>query len=178
MTSTLSLTGKQYIHPLNLTGKSINNGCSQTSPAYVVKIKRVIFDRFITPILSKNWKILKENMFQINYIIKRLTDYYEALKDETLLLYKYTLSVIKSSFDTNEELSNLEGKLFDGGDAIAKMIVRVPKVRLMPERELYNLILGKPQKNEYDKKIIADISNLLKHEYITFSEISSKIKQI
>jgi hypothetical protein len=177
MNTTLSLTGKQYINPINLTGKSLyNNGNSSSSPSYNLKIKRVIFDRFITPILTKNWQILKENMFQMNDIMKRLDNYYNNTKDETLIVYKYILNVIKTSFETNEELNTLEGKIFIRKD-LAKMAIKIPRIRLRPELELYNLIIGKPENNAYDTKIVDYISNLLKKEYITFKEIDEKIKK-
>ena len=41
--------------------------------------------------------------------------------------------------------------------------------------ELYNLIIGKPDKNLYDKNILIYISELLKTEYITFREIEKNI---
>ena len=175
MNSTLSLTGKQYINPINLTGKSLYNNIS-SSPEYNIKIKRIIFDRFITPILTKNWSILKENIFQIIDIMKRLDNYYNNTKDETLIVYKYTLNAIKISFETNEELSILEGKIFIKDNDLAKLVVKMPRIRLRPELELYNIIIGKPEKNAYDTKIVEYISNLLKKEYITFREINEKLK--
>ena len=63
MTATLSLTGKNNINVLNLTGKS--SYCKgSTSPYYVIKFKKYIFDMFITPIMSKQWKILRQNSFK------------------------------------------------------------------------------------------------------------------
>ena len=170
--STISLTGKQNYNPLNLTG--INNK-SNSSPHYVLKIKRIIFDRYITPILGKNWKILKENLFQINSIMNKVDIFYENTKDESLIVYKYMLEVIKNTINTTEELNTLEGKLFDNGKDVAKMNFKLPRIRLKPEMELYNLIIGKPDKNLYDKAILAYISELLKTEYIPFNVIEEKI---
>jgi len=172
--STISLTGKHNYNPLNLTG--INNK-SHSSPHYVIKIKRIIFDRYISPILGKNWKILKENLFQINIILNKVDIYYENTKDETLLVYKYMLEVIKNTINTTEELNTLEDRLFDNGKDVAKFTFKVPRIRLRPEMELYNLIIGKPDKNLYDKHILAYISELLKTEYIPFNVIEEKVKR-
>ena len=172
--STLSLTGKHNYNPLNLTG--INNK-SQSSPHYVIKIKRIIFDRYITPVLSKNWDVLKKNLFQINTILNKLDIYYENTKDETLLVYKYMLEVIKNTINTTEELNTLEDRLFDTGKDVAKINFKLPRIRLRPEMELYNLIIGKPDKNLYDKHILEYISELLKIEYIPFNEIEEKVKK-
>ena len=175
--STISLTGRQTYNPLNLTGKSpYNNKSATDSPYYIIKIKRIIFDRFITPILGKNWKILKENLFQINDIIKRVDIYYENTKDDSLIVYKYMLQVVKNTVNTTEELSTLEERLFENGKDLAKLTFKVPRIRLRPEMELYNLIIGKPDKNLYDKNILTYISELLKTEYISFSEIEEKLK--
>ena len=173
--SSLSLTGKQSFNQLNLTGKSLYNNKYNSSPYYVTKLKSIIFDRYITPILVKNWKVLKENLFQINDIIKRLDVYYENTNDETLLVYKYMLHVIKETINTTDELSTLEERLFDNGKDVAKITLKIPRIRLKPEMELYNLIIGKPDKNLYDKNILIYISELLKTEYITFREIEKNI---
>jgi hypothetical protein len=178
MNATLSLTGKQYINPINLTGKSLYHNSTDIIPAYNIKIKRIIFDWYITPILAKNWRILRENAFQLNDIIKRLDKYYNNSNDDTLIVYKYILNVIKIALETNEELNTLEGKIFINEKDVAKMTVKVPRIRLKPELELYNMIIGKPEKNSYDTKIIEYISNLLKKEYITFNEIKNKLTNI
>lgn len=172
-----SLTGKKSGIALNLTGKTQYSSNSTKTPHYITKLKQIIFDRYITPILSKNWKVLKENLFQINDIIKRVDIYYETTKDESLIVYKYMLQVISGTINTTDELSTLEGRLFDNGKDVAKLTIKIPRIRLKPEMELYNLILGKPENNLYDKKILEYISELLKTEYIAFSEIEDKIKK-
>ena len=173
--SSLSLTGKQSFNPLNLTGKSLYNNNYNSSPYYVTKLKSIIFDRYITPILVKDWKVLKENLFKINDIIKRVDVYYENTKDESLVVYKYMLQIIKETINTMDELSTLEERLFDNGKDVAKITLKIPRIRLKPEMELYNLIIGKPDKNLYDKNILIYISELLKTEYITFREIEKNI---
>jgi len=178
MNSTLSLTGKQYINPINLTGKALYQNSSTNETAYNLKIKRVIFDWYITPILAKKWSILRENAFQINDTMKRLDKYYNNTKDDTLLIYKHILNVIKIALETNEELDTLEGKIFINDKDIAKLSVKIPRIRLKPELELYNMIIGKPEKNAYDKKIVDYISDLLTKEYITFREIKNKLTNI
>lgn len=177
--ATLSLTGKQTYNPLNLTGKSMQGGGGgkSTTPYYITKMKSIIFDWYITPILGKQWKILKENLFQINDIMRRLDIYYANTNDESLLVYKHMLQVIKGTLDTAEELTSLEEKIFDTGKDLAKMSVRVPRIRLKPEMELYNLIIGKPDGTMYDKEILKYIGELLKTEYITFREIEEKLKK-
>ena len=178
--ATLSLTGKQTYNPLNLTGKSFQGGGGgkpAKTPHYITKMKSVIFDWYITPILGKNWKVLKENLFQINDIMRRVDIYYANTNDDSLLVYKHMLQVIKSTLDTAEELTTLEERIFDTGKDLAKVTFRVPRIRLKPEMELYNLIIGKPDGSIYDKDIITYISELLKTEYITFREIEEKIKK-
>ena len=175
MTATLSLTGKNNINILNLTGKSAY--CKgTTSPYYVVKFKKYIFDSFITHIMSKQWKILRQNSFNISNTIKKLHNYYIITQDDTLLLYENMLLVIKNTIDTTDELEKLENSLFNTNGNVAQLMFKVPRIRLSPQYELYNLIIGKPDNFAYDKNILDYISNLIKKEYITFSEIEEKIK--
>lgn len=176
MTTTLSLTGKHHINHLNLTGKSSSYSKSTTTPYYVVKFKKYIFDSFITPIMSKQWKILRQNAYNITNTINRLQSYYKITKDETLLLYENMLLIIKTTIDTTDELENLENNLFNTNGNVAQLMYKVPRIRLSPPYELYNLIIGKPDKFAYDKKIIDYITDIIKKEYITFNEIEEKVK--
>ena len=175
MTTTLSLTGKNNIDVLNLTGKS--SYCnSKTSPYYVIKFKKYIFDSFITPIISKQWKILRQNSFNISNTIKKIQNYYKITNDDTLLLYENMLLIIKNTIDTTDELETLENHLFNNNETLAQLMYKVPRIRLSPQYELYNLIIGKPDNFSYDKKILDYIINLIKKEYITFNEIEEQLK--
>lgn len=175
MTATLSLTGKNNINTLNLTGKSAY--CKgNTTPYYLIKFKKYIFDSFITPIMSKQWKILRQNSFNITNTIKKLQNYYTLTHDDTLLLYENMLLIIKTSIDTTDELETLENNLFNTTGNVAQLMYKVPRIRLSPPYELYNLIIGKPDNFAYDKKILDYITNLIKKEYITFNEIEEKVK--
>ena len=177
MTTTLSLTGKHNINTLNLTGKSTY--CKgDVSPYYVIRLKKYIFDTFITPIMSKKWKILKQNSFNISNTIKKLQNYYILTHDDTLILYENMLYIIKTTIDTTDELETLENNLFNtNGNNIAQLMYKIPRVRLSPPFELYNLIIGKPEKFAYDKNILDYITNLIKKEYITFNEIEENVKK-
>ena len=98
MTTTLSLTGKNNIAVLNLTGKSAY--CKgKTTPYYVIKFKKYIFDSFITPIMSKQWKILRQNSFNLSNSIKKLQNYYKITNDDSLLLYENMLLIIKNAIE-------------------------------------------------------------------------------
>ncbi len=175
MTTTLSLTGKNNIPTLNLTGKSAY--CKgKTTPYYVIKFKKYIFDSFITPIMSKQWKILRQNSFNLSNSIKKLQNYYKITNDDSLLLYENMLLIIKNAIDTTDELETLENTLFSANETLAQLMYKVPRIRLSPPYELYNLIIGKPDKFSYDKKILDYITDLIKKEYITFNEIEEQIK--
>ena len=176
MTTTLSLTGKNNINTLNLTGKSASCRGGSTSPYYVIKFKKYIFDMFITPIMSKQWKILRQNSFILNNTIKKLQMYYTMSRDDTLILYENMLLIIKTTIDTTDELESLETHLFSANGDIAQLMYKVPRIRLNPQYELYNLIIGKPEKFMYDANILDYIKDLIKKEYITFNEIEENVK--
>ena len=171
--SSLSLTGKHNYNSLSLTGKTCNY--QSKSPFYVIKYKKYMFDRFINPILSKRWDLLRQNSFQINRFIEKAKYYYNLTNDDNILLYEHLLQIIKLSIDNNEQLERLEENIFGSTNQIAQLGIKIPRIRLSPQYELYNMIIGKPINNKYDNIIINHINLLLRKEYISYDQIEKEI---
>ena len=59
---------------------------------------------------------------------------------------------------------------------IINMVYKTTKIQILPEYEIYNLIIGKPTKKEpYNDNIINDIKSLITTENITYDKISKYI---
>lgn len=172
-----NLTGMNNSNELNLTGK--NNQVS-TIPVKMKIIKTHILKNFVIPLYSEQWDVLNKNKFLIDENIKQLEKYYKMYKLDDLLLFLELLNVLKIVIDKNEVLKDLENKhnaKYDKNNII-NMVYRTTKIRLIPEYEIYNYIIGKPNRKlnqTYDETIINDIKQLMKQEGITYDKIQEKI---
>ena len=71
------------------------------------------------------------------------------------------LKVLKILIAKNELLTDLEErskKIYDKNNII-NMVYKTTKIHILPEYEIYNLVIGKPDSNKYNK-IINTIYNL------------------
>ncbi len=174
--STSSLTGINQINNINLTGKSFI--CEKLKePYYVTRIKKVIFNRFITPLFTKNWSIIEQNIFSVTHIKQKLEKYINDDGHEELHIYLGFLNVILELLGEHNHFENLE-KIYNPKDAIGTIKFKVPNIRLKPEYELYKLIIGKPKKfKDYDKQVLQFIVKQLNNEYAEFDSINESVKK-
>jgi hypothetical protein len=185
MDTTLSLTGKNLYNRLNLSGKKFSN--ETTIVLEIKKIKIHILNNLIIPLMSKQWKVLNENILCLNKIKKKLDYYYDMYKLDELLIYKEMLLFFDYIICQNQQLVNLERKLYlnsNQGDEntntnFSTMVYTTNTIiKLKPEYELYNLILGKPDKKlnqKYNGSIISSIQKMLTDDNITFNIIKETI---
>lgn len=185
MITTLSLTGKNSYNLLTISGK-------QTSKEHISleikKIKILILNRLIFPLLSKQWKVLNENLICLSSINKKLDYYYNIYKLDDLVIYKELLKIFDFIRFQNDELESLEKQLLSNINisnvnnltnvvnmSLSTMIHKTNTIiKLKPEYEIYDLILGKPNKksNEnYNEEIIKYIEKLLTNCDISFNKI-------
>jgi len=173
----LNLTGINNINELNLTGK---NSQIVTIPSKIKILKKHILTNFIIPLYSEQWETLNKNKLLIDENIKQLEKYYKMYKIDDLLSFLELLNILKIVIDKNEIVKDLENKnntKYDKNNII-NMVYRTTKIRLIPEYEIYNYIIGKPNRklNEtYDETIINDIKHLMSQQGITYDKIQEKI---
>ncbi len=171
-----SLTGANKINTLNLTGKSMTFGAGK-EPYYVTRLKKIIFNRFITPLYTKNWKIIEQNIFSLSDILLKLQKYSKEANCEDLETYSTLLTIIVELLGEHNHYENLE-KMFYSGDAVGTIKFKMPKIRMRPEYELYKLIIGKPKKfKDYDDRVLKYIASLLNTEYAEFDKISDSVRK-
>jgi len=171
---TISLTGRYELNETNLSGKSyINN---QPVSNKIKRMKDRILQDYLIPLFSKQWKILKENVYFLNEIQKKLNYYYSIYKLDELLIYIQLLKVFNILIEKYKLLEDIEEKNNGKRDKneIISMVFRTSMIQLLPEYEIYNSILGKPKRElnqKYDDNIIYNIKLMLVQENTSYQKI-------
>ena len=178
--SCTTLTGKYNINEINLTGKTLVDTINE-EPYYITRLKKVIFNRFITPIFTKNWAVVEKNMFSLQDIRLKLNHYIKNDEhnnfntNEDLSVYLSFLDVVVELLSQYKYYKRLEG-VHNPKNTLGTIGFNIPQIRLQPEYELYKLILGRPSKTiGYNKETIAFIKSLLEQEYIEYSAIENLV---
>lgn len=173
--NTLSLSGSKKINLLVLA-KPINYETTQSSE--VNKIKSTIMKLIIIPFMSKNWKVLEENLVFFDSIKKRLNNIIAHNKYVDLQIYQDMIIAFETAIFLHMEIINLEEKLYGCDTNLSTVVFRTTMIRLKPELELYNLVFGKPNLKsgeKYNQDIVNDIEILLKMDNVTFEQIKKYI---
>ena len=173
-----SLSGKNTLNLHNLAGK--NNSVFSSIPLEIKKLKMRIMNTFILPLLSKQWKKIQDNLFLIDQIQEKLSFYYESYKIEDIKIYQDILSVFEILVQQHIQLEDMETKLYgkNGSEPIIHMIYRTTMIKLKPEYELYDNILGKPKREEnqtYREDIIQDIQKWMTMENTNYERIQKNV---
>jgi hypothetical protein len=175
-----NLTGMNYCNENNLTGKSNN-----TNNPFILKIqslKNRILNNYLIPLFSKQWDILNQNVFFIDKYKDLLEKYYKTYKLDDLLVYIELLKILKLLIDKHNLLIDSEKQINNIKDPndIVSMIYKTTMIRLVPEYEIYNSIIGRPKRElnqKYNEEIITDIKRLMTNENITFIKIKDFIEK-
>jgi hypothetical protein len=171
----LNLTGYNDHNELNLTGKTdIRNSYSFK----IQNLKKYILTNYVIPLYSEQWNILNNNKLLIDETIKQINIYYKLYKLDELNMFLELLKILKMLVNKNELLIDLEDKTKRKIDKnnIINMVYKTTKIQILPEYEIYNSIIGKPNKKEpYNENIIYDIKKLISKENITYDKIKEYI---
>jgi hypothetical protein len=165
--TSLSLTGKNTYNTPSLSG--LNNTSNESNDIKMLKIN--ILNKLLIPLISNQWDILYENICLLENIKNKIND------TEDMLIYKEIIKAIETIFFEHKQLETLEQKVYGSAD-MSTMIYKTSLIRLKPEYEIYNVIIGKPdkyKKEKYNQLIIDDIKLLLTNENIDFDKIRNFI---
>ena len=173
----LSLTGKDYINEHTLMGKSKYSEKNVPNEIKMLKIK--ILNYYLIPLYKKQWSKLYENFYFIHKIKQKITQYKHLSNYHDLELYIDLIQLLELIVEKNKLLEDQETNIRTRIDSKEKaqavsMIFRLTPIRLLPEYELYNSIIGKPKRelNEiYDMGKIQIIKNLLKKENMDYEQM-------
>ena len=176
-----SLTGKPSVYH-NLTGK--NKDRLLSIPVEVKKIKISILNTYLLPFLSKKWSKINENLFLLDQWKEKIDFYYKCFKIEELLVYKDILYILDVFMQPYTQLEDMEKKLYGTSSSagskeqIISMVYRTTMIKLKPEYELYDAILGKENRDankNYKEDIIKDIQKQMILENTDFQKIKEYI---
>jgi len=182
-----NLSGVNYYgNNLNLTGKySYNYNYNHNSTnVKIKKLKERILNNYLIPLVSKQWSVLKENIYFIDEIqnkIKYHSDIYKHNEPE-LVAYNEMLKVFKVLIEKQKILEDYDKTMNGKRDSneIMTMVFKTAMIKLLPEYEIYNSIFGKPKRElneKYDDDIITKIKELLKEDDITYKKIKEYVTQ-
>ena len=175
-----------YGNNLNLLGKysyNYNYNYSSTN-IKIKKLKERILNNYLIPLVSKQWNVLKENIYFIDEIqnkIKYHNDIYKQDEPE-LVAYNEMLKVFKVLIEKQKILEDYDKTMNGKRDSneIMTMVFKTAMIKLLPEYEIYNSIFGKPKRElneKYDDDIISKIKDLLKEDDITYKKIKDYVTQ-
>jgi hypothetical protein len=174
-----NLTGFNVTNEHNLTGKT-HTICNP----FIYKIeslKNRIVTNYLIPLFSKQWNILNENVFFIDKYRELLDKYYKMYKLEDLLVYIELLKILKLLVDEHNLLISTEEQInsLKNPNDIVTMIYKTTTIRLVPEYEIYNSIIGRPKRElnqTYNEDILVDIKRLMTNELTSFKKIKEFIE--
>ena len=137
--STLSLTGITKYNCLSLSGTGQSR--EKNIPEDIKKIKIMILNDLLIPLISKQWSVLNENLFLIEKAKKKIHYYYDKYKLEDLSIYKEIIKAFEMIVFEHKQLEDLERKLYGSSEDITTMIYKTNMIRLKPEYEIYDIII-------------------------------------
>lgn len=173
-----NLTGINMTNEHNLTGKP--HAICNPFIYKIQSLKTRIVTNYLIPLFSKQWDILNENVFFIDKYRELLDKYYKMYKLEDLLVYIELLKILNLLIDEHKLLISTEEQTnsLKNPNDIVTMIYKTTAIRLVPEYEIYNSIIGRPKRElnqQYNKHIILDIKRLMTNEMVSLKKIKEFI---
>jgi hypothetical protein len=136
------------------------------------------------PLFTNKIHTLFENVYFIDNIQKNIHYFYETYKLDELIVYIELLKVIKMLIENYKIIENYEGQTntinqskINKNDVVS-LIFKTTKIRLLPEYEIYDSILGKPKKEfnqKYDTNIVSAIKKLVEKDSANYRQIKEYI---
>ena len=175
----MSLTGNTLYFPSNLLGTEIKLSNKPTDiPEEILKLKRTVIAQFVIPICRNDWDELRQNMFNMSRLHNKIKELKNKYPNNNYDLNYFT-NILETSlvaFGEHLDLNNLENEYYGVNEKnFARLIKKTRYIRLKAEYDLYNLIIGKPEKGRYNNTILDTIKELLKNEDTSFNDIQSAV---
>ena len=180
---THSLTGRNEMNFNNLKGKIHFE--KQPISMKIKKIKDRVVEDYLMPLFTNQTHTLFENVYFIDNIQKKIHYFYEIYKLDDLIVYIELLKVIKMLIENYQIIDNYETQTNNVGNSkinkndVVSLIFKTTKIRLLPEYEIYDSILGKPKKEfnqTYNNNIISAIKKLVEKENASYKTIKEYIE--
>jgi hypothetical protein len=169
-----------YGNELNLLGKYSYNYNYSSTNSKIKKLKERILNNYLIPLVSKQWDVLKENIYFIDDIQNKIKYQSDINKSDELVPYNEMLKVFKVLIEKQKLLEDYDEKMNGNRDSneIMTMVFKTSMIKLLPEYEIYDSIFGKPKRElneKYDDDVINKIKELLKEDDITYKKIKEQV---
>ena len=184
-TSTFSISGKHVVNPANLSGKPLLMKCLVT-PHDIRRIKAQVFNKLLLPLMSQQWTVFEQNILLVDSIRQKLNSLYDSFKMDDLLVYIEMLQVFDKFAEKLAQINEIERKMEGKGKnevtakgQVMSMVYITSMIRLKPEYELYDNILGKPERPKtYSEPILEAIRRMMQSPYADFHSIETDIRYL
>ena len=135
----------------------ILSNSSKTSVHILSKLERRIFDDFVVPLIQEDMDTLTKNEALLLYYREQL---------EKTSINKYFIDILDfvgKGIGLMGEIKGLRSKAY-GGEGLGQLYFRTARVRLLPEYEIYNAVIGAPdirKEESYSAESLEQIRGLL-----------------
>jgi hypothetical protein len=169
-----------YGNTLNLLGSNTSYNNNYLTNSKIKKLKERILNNYLIPLVSKQWNVLKENIYFIDEIQHKIKYYSDIYKTDQLVAYNDMLNIFKVLIEKQKLLEDYDKNMNGNRDSneIMTMVFKTSMIKLLPEYEIYDSIFGKPKRElseKYDDNVIKTIKELLKEDDITYRKIKESV---
>jgi hypothetical protein len=176
----LSLNGKCVAsHGLHLSGKNSKNTICIPEQIKILQIR--IMNDYMIPLHTKQWTTLYNNLYFVSKYYRKINYYYDLYKREDLKIYVELLNLLEKFVGTHKSLVNDEG-IHSGKNIeteILQSVFKTSAIQLLPEYEIYNSVLGRPDpglNQKYDANVIGTIKSLFEQKNVNYEIIRSHLE--
>lgn len=146
-----------------------------------IKLKVYIMNNLISPLLKRDFELLKKNYYSIKVLKQKLKAFKSTSNLSEIQIYLNLLEVILVSLNTSNNNEALQKTLYGNAES-SKLLITTKTILLSAPYEIYNLFFGRPVK-EADKPITYDddkiqfLKDLLNRKpFILHDEIKSLLR--
>jgi len=190
-----SLSGKSNYQPNNLSGKKNNYSENKyntvtSEPLELYKLKAQIMATILFPIISQQWTVVMENRFIISIIKEKIEKMYDKYYKMYCIInpnhvifkdigfYRDVITLAEAIIIEHNDVIDMEKKLYGKRSDVGTLVFRTKMIKLKPEFEVYNLIIGRPKKGtSYNENTIQYIKQMVGQENITFDKIRKQLNE-
>jgi hypothetical protein len=162
--------------PINITGKTT---ITVITPIEVRDVQIDILNNIIIPLAANKWAVVEENLFFVDVLKKKLENYIKIYNMPSLKMYIDILTIYNNVLNEHKHALDLESKVYTStSENLINIIYKTSMIKLKPEYDLYNLILGAPNiasGEDYNPEIINDILKMVGYVNTSFQKIQQGI---
>lgn len=152
------------------------NMYSNDLPLLVKQLKEKLFNFIVIPLINGNTQSVLKNAFLIPRIKSKFTQYQLIYKHLGLNFYNELIQLLEKILEHIEENEAYQAKIAEMNDGVGDFRVRVHRIRLLAQYEIYNLIFGPPQKGQrYDDIKIGFIKTVIQKDNLSFEDIEKRV---